>query len=176
MREGLPFFEIWKSPPDPIYTKVYIFNYTNVDKFLSGEDSKLEFEELGPVIYYKYPHQNNITFNKNSTLSYTTTYEIVFPEDKNIPGILNQTVIVPNILVLTLASLVHEKINSIFTRTAVNMIIGKENIFVNVSIYDFLWNMESPTVERLKPFIPSSLFPRTNAGLLYSVSFLLSYG
>ncbi|KAL5286467.1 SCRB7.2 family protein [Megaselia abdita] len=168
MREGLPFFEIWKNPPDPIYTKVYVFNYTNVDRFLSGEDSKLEFEEIGPVVYYKYPHQRNITFNENSTLSYTTTYDIVFPEDKNIPGILNKTVIVPNVLVLTLASLVHEKINSIFTRAAVNMIISKESIFINASVYDFLWNMQSPTVELLKPFIPSSLFPRTNAGLLYS--------
>lgn len=170
MREGFPFLEIWKNPPDPIYTKVFIFNYTNVDKFLSGEDSKLEFDEIGPIVYYKYPHQRNLTFNENSTLSYTTTYDIVFPQDKNIPGILNETVIVPNILVLTLASLVQEKINSIFTRAAVNMILSSEKIFVNASIYDFLWNMQSPTVERLKPFIPSSLFPRTNAGLLYSVS------
>lgn len=30
---------------------VYVFNYTNVENFLNGTDSKIRVEEVGPYVY-----------------------------------------------------------------------------------------------------------------------------
>lgn len=45
------FLATWQSPPVDIYTKVYIFNYTNPDAFLSGIDEKLKVQEIGPFVF-----------------------------------------------------------------------------------------------------------------------------
>lgn len=42
---------MWKKSDVKVYLKVYIFNVTNRDEFLSGKDEKLKFQEVGPYIY-----------------------------------------------------------------------------------------------------------------------------
>lgn len=175
MRKGFPFYNLWKDPPLPMYTKTYAFNVTNSERFLKGLDTHLQLEEVGPFFYYKYPKQHDVVFNdENSTLSYTTTYDVEYPEELNVPGLLNQTIIVPNMLLLTIASFVHEHVNNFFTRSAINMLMVNEPLFVNKTIYQFLWDNTSPLVELVKPLIPSTLFPRTNIGMLHNVSAIRS--
>lgn len=43
-------FNLWKSPPVNLYIKIYLFNITNVDAFLRGEE-KMRVEEVGPYVY-----------------------------------------------------------------------------------------------------------------------------
>lgn len=171
MRKGLPFYDLWNNPPLPMYTKAYAFNVTNSERFLLGLDTHLQIDEIGPFFYYKYPRQHDVVFNdENSTLSYTTTYDVEYPEELNIPGIMNKTIIVPNTIMLTIAAFVHEHVNNFFARSAINIMLMKEPIFVTKTIHQFLWDNTSPLVELVKPFIPSTLFPRTNIGMLYNVS------
>lgn len=49
--EGLPAFDWWFYPPDEVLLKIYMFNITNSEQFLSGIDSKLKVKEVGPIIY-----------------------------------------------------------------------------------------------------------------------------
>lgn len=51
MVEGDETFEMWKTPEAAVYLKVYIFNITNREDFLSGRDEKLRFQEVGPYVY-----------------------------------------------------------------------------------------------------------------------------
>jgi len=51
MVEGDETFEMWKTPTAAVYLKVYIFNITNREDFLSGRDEKLRFQEVGPYVY-----------------------------------------------------------------------------------------------------------------------------
>ena len=44
-------FQYWVKPPVKPLMKVYIFNYTNVDKFKNEIDSKLKISEVGPYVY-----------------------------------------------------------------------------------------------------------------------------
>lgn len=43
-------FSLWQKPPVDVYIKVFIFNITNPDEFLAGEE-KLKVEEVGPYVY-----------------------------------------------------------------------------------------------------------------------------
>lgn len=51
MSKGDETFEMWKKPEAHVYLKVYIFNITNREEFLSGRDKKLKFQEVGPYVY-----------------------------------------------------------------------------------------------------------------------------
>lgn len=164
------FLDGWKEPPVPVETKVYIFNYTNVDRFMSGEDQTLRLQEIGPIIYHKYVKQTDIEFHEDSTMSYTTMFDMKFPEELNIPGILNETIVVPNVIVFTMATMAN---GNFILKFPINMVLHRESLFVNRTIYDFLWNFTSPTLEKLKTVVPSSLIPSSNAGVLFNVSILL---
>lgn len=44
-------YGVWQKPPVQIYLNVYVFNITNADRFLAGEDEKLDVQEIGPYVY-----------------------------------------------------------------------------------------------------------------------------
>lgn len=50
LSDGSISYKIWKNPPYTVYITVYIFNVTNTDAFLSGQE-KLRFEEIGPYVF-----------------------------------------------------------------------------------------------------------------------------
>lgn len=49
--EGSESFESWETPPIKLVLKVYLFNVTNKDEYMSGKDSKLKFQQVGPYAY-----------------------------------------------------------------------------------------------------------------------------
>lgn len=49
--EGGEIFEIWRKPNVELYLKVYLFNVTNHEEYLSGKERKLKFQETGPYVY-----------------------------------------------------------------------------------------------------------------------------
>lgn len=49
--EGGETFELWRKPEVDLYVKIYLFNVTNRDEYLNGEDTKLRFQEVGPYVY-----------------------------------------------------------------------------------------------------------------------------
>jgi scavenger receptor class B protein 1 len=48
---GGEIYEIWRLPPVDLYLKVYLFNITNHEEYISGQDTKLKLEQIGPYIY-----------------------------------------------------------------------------------------------------------------------------
>jgi hypothetical protein len=81
---------------------LYVWNITNADEFISGRDKKLKLQEIGPITFREIlEHKDIVVHSENSTLSYTVTRRIEFKESANIPGILNQTVIVANMAALS---------------------------------------------------------------------------
>lgn len=100
MRPGLPPFEFWKNPEPLVTFKLFIWNVTNADDFLEGKDDKIKLKEVGPIVYEEVLKHTDVVFHENSTMSYNATKQIYFLEDQNEAGILNQTVIVPNLVTL----------------------------------------------------------------------------
>lgn len=183
VRPGFPAFEKWKNPPAPIIVKVYLFGVTNSEAFLNGTDKKLVLEEVGPIVYHKYIVQKDIVFEKNSTLSFTTEYDIKFPEKENIPGILNRTLIVPNPMTLGIAAMIHDKIGNDFwgvhKQVYTWVVNSRDPVFLNRTVHEILWHMTTKSLEDIKTTLKnmkavfpsiSLTVPRPNAGLLFNVS------
>ena len=60
---GSEVYKMWESPEVELYLKVYLFNVTNSEEFMSGQDKKLRFQQTGPYVY-RYTHQPK-SFSEN---------------------------------------------------------------------------------------------------------------
>lgn len=104
---GLPPYQWWLKPPPEVRLRVFIFTIENPEEFLNGTE-KLKFKEFGPIIYRENLHHKDVVFHEeNSTLTYTAVREAEFIEEANIPGILNKTILVPNLANLVCFFLFH---------------------------------------------------------------------
>ncbi|KAF0766462.1 scavenger receptor class B member 1-like [Aphis craccivora] len=99
MVRGLPAYEWWKNPPDEVLLRVYLFNVTNSERFENGIDSKLELNEIGPIVFRELLRHSDVRFNDNGTMTYVATRTAVFlPEMTNIS--LDANLILPNFAAL----------------------------------------------------------------------------
>lgn len=51
IRNNTKAFDWWISQPEKPLLRVRLFNYTNVDRFLDGDDDTLQVQEMGPYTY-----------------------------------------------------------------------------------------------------------------------------
>ncbi|KAB0800043.1 hypothetical protein PPYR_07923 [Photinus pyralis] len=153
MRPGLPPYEWWVSPPGEILLKVYLFNITNLEAFLNGTDQKLNLDEVGPIIYQEKLIHTNVTHNDNGTLSYTAKRFLVYLPAMNHLD-LNDTLVVPNIAVLGMASYFGNSMS--ITKSVFNALVRnlESRSIIRTTIYDYLWNSTDPVLD-----IGNSLFP-----------------
>lgn len=166
MRPGLPPLEWWRNPPINLYVSVTLFNFTNSKEFLSGEDTKLKLEEVGPIIYAETVTQKDIVWHENSTMSFSTHRSVRFLPELNEPGILNKTIITINPTVLGMAAYLHD--SNFVQKFAFRMMIAEDTVFMNNSVYNILWNGTSPTLKKISNSILGLLLPRDNSGILYN--------
>ena len=61
-------FVLWKDPPIHPTLKVYLFNITNLDPWLKGVDSVLNFQEVGPYAYRETWRKTNVRFHRYNIL------------------------------------------------------------------------------------------------------------
>lgn len=100
MTPGLPPYQIWQQPTPNITARIFIFAAENHEQFLSGADPILKLKEIGPIVYREHLRHDDVQFHDNSTLSYTPKRWLEFLPDRNVDGILNQTIVVPNFVLL----------------------------------------------------------------------------
>ncbi|XP_054002361.1 scavenger receptor class B member 1 [Hylaeus anthracinus] len=154
LRPNSLIFELWKKPPIDVYIKVYIFNVTNAEEFLKGEE-KLKVEEVGPYVYQEILENENITWHKNNTMSYIPRRTIVYIPEMSVRDPKEDIVHVPNVPMLGLSSSLHDSgflINYPWARL-VNMMDCKP--ILNISVHDYLWGYEDPLIRLASGLMPN---------------------
>lgn len=53
------------NPPFSPIIKVHVFNYTNIEEFVSGIDKKLKVKEVGPYVYEEALQKTNVQYNED---------------------------------------------------------------------------------------------------------------
>lgn len=163
-----PSYIWWKTPDPEVLLNVYIFNITNSAEFISGIDKKLKLQEIGPITFQEVLEHKDVEFHsENSTLSYTVSRKIIFKESANIKGILNQTLIVPNMASLSGCTFVAD---SFILRNSFNalLIFYKTQPVVNTTIYNYFFNLTDPVLEFTQSIVPF-LVPTKDTGILQLV-------
>ncbi|XP_055537625.1 scavenger receptor class B member 1 isoform X2 [Wyeomyia smithii] len=167
MREFMPHFKWWKNTSDVLVTcKIYVFSVTNEQRWMDGLDERLNFEEIGPITYREtLDHLNVIFHSNNSTMSYTSRRQLVFMPEQNQNGVLNKTIVVPNIAVLGMAAKLQDS-NS-FVKWGYRLMLSSsgDQVFLNTTIYNYLWNLTSPIMNSARKIVPF-MVPLDNIGIL----------
>uniref|UniRef100_A0A336MGZ2 CSON001578 protein n=1 Tax=Culicoides sonorensis TaxID=179676 RepID=A0A336MGZ2_CULSO len=169
MRPGMPAYEFWKEPEPEVIVKIRVFNITNGDAFLNGTDSTIKLDEVGPIVYREILKHSDVIFNNNSTLSYTATKILVFKDERNRPGILNETIVVPNMATLGIASYLSNAGFLVNLGAKALMSNADEEPLRKITIYDYLWNYKSDVLSMAKTVGGSILVPVENMGVLYNI-------
>ncbi|XP_050438444.1 scavenger receptor class B member 1-like [Adelges cooleyi] len=167
MVRGLPAYEWWKNPPDEVLLRVYLFNVTNSERFESGLDSKLELNEIGPIVFRELLRHSDVRFNDNGTMTYMATRTAMFlPEMTDVD--LNAHLILPNFAALGMASYLWDA--STFTKYGFTLMMKMldTKMFIKTTVDDCLWNLTDPLVQKAKTMMPS-LVPEENMGILHQI-------
>uniref|UniRef100_A0A182QYU6 Scavenger receptor class B n=1 Tax=Anopheles farauti TaxID=69004 RepID=A0A182QYU6_9DIPT len=167
MRQFMPYYRWWKDTADVLVTcRIFIFNVTNSERWLEGLDDQLRMEEVVPIVYREFLEHDSVTFHEhNSTMSYVTKRRLVFLPDRNVPGILNKTIIVPNISLLGVAARMQN--DNYFMKRGLNLIysMSGDTVFSRMTIYDYLWNTRTPFLNQARKVVPI-MVPSDNVGVL----------
>ncbi|KAH8345862.1 hypothetical protein KR067_007776 [Drosophila pandora] len=156
-------YHYWQRPGVIRLTKLYIYNVTNPDGFLSGEKPKLQ--EVGPFVYREDMQKVNVKFDENNyTVSYQHKKILQFvPElsiDKDTP------IVTPNIPLLTLTSL-SPKLGYLLSKTiSVVVSAAKFKPFINVTAEQLAFGYDDALVSLAHRFYPKHMRPMEQMGLL----------
>ncbi|PZC70704.1 hypothetical protein B5X24_HaOG215027 [Helicoverpa armigera] len=100
LTDGGEIFEMWRKPEVELYTKVYLFNITNAEEYMSGIDSKIKVKEVGPYVYREFLEHKVTKFNDNATLSAIPLHPLTWVEELSEGNQENDTLYLPHIAML----------------------------------------------------------------------------
>ncbi|XP_066144724.1 scavenger receptor class B member 1-like isoform X2 [Euwallacea fornicatus] len=155
---GGEIFSLWEKPPVQLFLKVYLWNVTNSKEYMSGMDTKLEFQEVGPYVYRELMSHENVVFNENGTLSSVPSHPLVWDPLLSGDRKEDDLLILPNIALLSIADVVATK--NMFTRLGLNVIIRQSNSqpLVQMTAKEFMFGYKSTLMDLGNTFMPSWIY------------------
>ncbi|XP_016977251.1 scavenger receptor class B member 1 [Drosophila rhopaloa] len=135
--------------PDPKYDtllKAHIFHYPNIDDYLAGRADKIKVVDVGPLTYQEHTIKDEVSFNKNFTVSFRDRKSYKFLPEKSSIG-EHEVLRVPNVPLISAAGPV--KRMKYFERIFVSGLIQqfKEPLFKNLTASEFLWGYEDSIIK-----------------------------
>ncbi|XP_065172223.1 scavenger receptor class B member 1-like isoform X3 [Atheta coriaria] len=139
---GGEIFELWRAPPVDLYLRVWVFNITNHEEFLAGNE-KMKVVEVGPYVYRELMTHENVTFNENGTVSANPRHILEFVPEQSVSDHETDRLILPNIALLSIADVVST--GSYLTKLGLNLLIRqtKTQPLVEMSPKEFMFGYSS---------------------------------
>ncbi|KAG5674768.1 hypothetical protein PVAND_004718 [Polypedilum vanderplanki] len=131
------------NPPVNKILKVYIFNYTNIEKYKSGEDKKLHVQDIGPFSFEEIADKIDVKWN-DEFLTYreNRSHKFLPHLSTNIP--LNSTIIFPNILLISAIPNIHRIGFAAKTAFGTLLNLSKPKQFENLTIEESIFRFPTP--------------------------------
>ncbi|XP_025830984.1 scavenger receptor class B member 1 isoform X2 [Agrilus planipennis] len=155
--DGGEIFEMWRKPPVDLYLRVFLFNVTNREAFLRGEE-KLKVQEVGPYVYKELMTHENITFNDNGTVSAIPKHPLVWVPELSEGRREDDILVLPNIALLSIAHVVSDE--SYFTRLGLNLLIRQTNSLplIEMTAREFMFGYKSALMTVGNTFMSSWIY------------------
>ncbi|XP_063220309.1 scavenger receptor class B member 1-like isoform X2 [Bacillus rossius redtenbacheri] len=155
--DGAETYEMWRKPAVELYLRVHLFNVTNKDKFLSGEED-LMVQEVGPYVYRENMEHKNVTFNDNGTLTMAPYHLLTWVPELSVNRSEDDILVLPNIALLSIANVVKD--SSYFTRMGLNILIKQTDSqpLVSMTAKEFMFGYRSSLVTLGNSFMPSWIY------------------
>ncbi|XP_076754286.1 scavenger receptor class B member 1 [Xylocopa sonorina] len=148
IRNGTESFLRWQRPPVGLNVKVYVFNYTNVAEFESGDAEKLRVEQVGPYVYRETLSRVNVKVNKNETITYQEKKSFEWISGKS----EREVVVVPNVLLMSTLAYFRNLPFVVQLGLTALMPRPRSKPFLELPVGEYLWGYEDQLFEYAKPF------------------------
>ncbi|XP_014479621.1 PREDICTED: lysosome membrane protein 2-like [Dinoponera quadriceps] len=150
LRNGTEAMFMWQHPPVDVKTKIYVFNYTNVDDFLHYRADKLHVEEVGPYIYLQKKKRVNVTAGKNNDT-------LVFQEEKFYEWVGGRSeddvIVAPNVPLLSSVAFVQDWNFAAHVGLTMMSTSLKKRPFIHERAGGFIWGYDDNFFNMVKPFV-----------------------
>ena len=149
IRNGTSMFDWWQRPPVRAVYRIRIFNYTNVEEFMSGRAKKLKITEAGPYMYRETLTRVHPVMNGDGTVTYQENrsfqWEGGSPDD--------ETVTVPNVPLLSAMAFTRDM--SFIAQVSLTAFLStyQAKTFIQVPAGGFLWGYDDEIFDFAKPFL-----------------------
>ncbi|XP_028175593.1 scavenger receptor class B member 1-like [Ostrinia furnacalis] len=156
IKEGSFLYNMWEQPPYKLYAEVWVYNYTNVEEYLSGEDTVMKVKEVGPFLYQEFRTNQNITIDKErGVMSLTPHIALKFQKNLSLADTNDVHIYAPNIALLAISTLLADKLGYLANAGAYYSInaLGSK-LFRNLTVEELLWGYEDPIVTVANSLLP----------------------
>ncbi|XP_004925280.1 lysosome membrane protein 2 isoform X1 [Bombyx mori] len=156
MKEGSFLYTMWEAPPYQVYSEIHLFNYTNVEEYISGAADKLKVQEVGPFRFLEIRTNENITVDEGrGVMTMKPKLALKFLRDQSVGDLENITIVAPNIALLALSTLAADKLPYWSNAGAYYSIkaLGV-NLFRNLTANEILWGYYDPLVSIANTLLP----------------------
>lgn len=156
-------FNLWQDPPVDLFVKIYLFNITNAEAFMKGDESKLRVEQVGPYVYREKLVHGEVQFNDNGTLTTVPVHPLTWNAEMSEGHREDDMFMLPNIALLVsqvaflkTSFIFHIRIpqsiaqvtsaKSFFLRLPINLVISqtKSEPIVRMTAREFMFGYASP--------------------------------
>uniref|UniRef100_A0A2A4JT04 Scavenger receptor class B member 1 n=1 Tax=Heliothis virescens TaxID=7102 RepID=A0A2A4JT04_HELVI len=140
---------------DSLHLSAYLFNITNAEQFLSGEDEKLKVEEVGPFVYQENRTNEDLEIDLAAgVMRYTPRHKVTFLPEESVGRPEDIMLTVPNVAMLSMGSMVSTY--GYFARMGFNMLTAQLNTkpTIQLSAQDYLWGYDEPLINLGNTILP----------------------
>ncbi|XP_050425880.1 scavenger receptor class B member 1-like isoform X2 [Adelges cooleyi] len=159
--EGSYIYRVWQKPPVKVFINVHMFNITNHERFLAGQDEKIRVEEVGPYVYWEELEHTNVTFNDNGTITYIPRRTLHFDRSLSVSDPKTDRIFVANLPLLGFSTVLRNgpKVVNMMFDSLVHMIDSQP--ILELTANDFLWGYDDQLVKLANQVLPNWIdFPR----------------
>ncbi|XP_070068807.1 scavenger receptor class B member 1 isoform X2 [Drosophila takahashii] len=154
MSDGGEIFNLWAKPPVDLYIKIYLFNITNAQAFLAGHE-KLQVEQVGPYVYKEIMTHENITFNRNNTMSSTPSHPLVWQKEMSGGRREDDEVVMLNIAMLAISHLTSSQPFLVRMALKTLLLSTKSEPIVRTTAKEFMFGYPSALATLGNTFLPN---------------------
>merc|ERR1712045_1015555 len=140
------------DPPVNPRLKIYVFNFTNPDEFLTG--AKPKFEELGPYVFSDEWEKTDIEWKDNDeSIEYNQLRYFKFLPNESV-GRLRDQVTIPNIPMISALNAM--KFGSPLVRRALGSVLNvlKQDQFISSTVRKVLFGISNPLLKLGNDVLP----------------------
>ncbi|KAJ0177571.1 hypothetical protein K1T71_006444 [Dendrolimus kikuchii] len=156
MKEGSFLYKIFESPPYDIYSEIWVYNFTNVPEFLSGNEKALKVQEVGPFTYREDRTNENITTDDDKgTMTMRPKLKLRFVRDLSISDPNETMLTIPNVPLIALSTAGADKFGyHINTAAYYSLKFLGSKIFKNLTVEEYLWGYKDSLVTVANKLLP----------------------
>ncbi|CAH0398982.1 unnamed protein product [Chilo suppressalis] len=153
---GSAIYKLLEQRDSPGVTiSAYLFNVTNGQEFLSGTDTKLKVEEVGPFTYLEQRSNENLEIDDVARdVRYTPRTRVKFLPEESIGDPADVQVNMPNVAMLSMSSMLTSY--PYFTQLGFNLLLTHLNSrpIVQQTAEEFLWGYDEPLIRLGNTVLP----------------------